>query len=52
MPYFVYFLCAVGFWLLGWIVVIGMGLLCRPGGDRRPLDLLDRDDILEPRGER
>jgi hypothetical protein len=48
MPYFIYFLCAIGFWLLGWSVVLGMALLGRPGGDRRPLSLLDRDDIRGP----
>ncbi len=48
MPYFIYFLYAVGVWLLAWSMVLGMSLLLRPGGDRRPLCLLDRDDILEP----
>jgi hypothetical protein len=45
MPYFTHFLCAVAFWLLGWAVVIGMGLSCRPGADPLPLNLLDRDDL-------
>lgn len=43
-----FFLGAVAFWLLGWCVVLGMALSCRPGGDCRPLHLLDRDDILAP----
>ena len=45
---FLYFLGAVALWLLGWFVVLGMAWLCRPGGDCRPLHLLDRDDILAP----
>ena len=48
MPYFIYFLAALGFWLLGWTVVLGMALLSRTAGDRRPLSLLDQDDVLEP----
>ena len=48
MQYFVYFLCAVSFWMLGWSVVLGMALLGQPGGEQRPLSLLDRDDIPGP----
>ncbi|WP_374380017.1 hypothetical protein [Thermomonas sp.] len=47
MPYFIYFLAAIGFWLLGWTVVLGMALLSRTAA-RRPLSLLDQDDVLEP----
>lgn len=48
MPYFIYFLCAVGAWLLDWSVVPWMVLFDRASGDCRPLSLLDRADILEP----
>ena len=48
MAYFMYFLAAIGFWLLGWTVVLGMALLSRTAGDRRPLSLLHQDDVLEP----
>lgn len=47
MPHVLLFLCAVGLWLLGWTLLLGMSLLSRPGGDCRPLCLLDRDDIPE-----
>ena len=48
MAYFIYFLAAIGFWLLGWTVVLGMALLSRTAAARRPLSLLDQDDVLEP----
>lgn len=46
--YLLCFLCALGFWLLGWAVILGAGLLFRRKGEgARPLHLLDRDDFRE-----
>ena len=48
MQYFVYFLCAVGFWMLGWSVMLGLAVIDQSGGEQRPFCLLDGDDIPGP----